>query len=219
MTRSNDLNSEGVALLHKGRKVDALRNFREAMVCVQAEMAELHDRQLEMISESSEHRILCVGVGSEEDALYSQSSPHNRVALFNKAFALELVNPDVGSGELLTAIVLYNTGLYYHLCAIMSGNKGRFHKAKSIYRMGLDILRGNEDASVDLSLLSMAIFTNLAHISSHFAMDAVARELLGLVKKILKTRSVYDDNHADEYSFFYLLSMSQQGQLSPAPAA
>lgn len=136
---------------------------------------------------------------------------------------------DKGTSELdehrLTAVVLYNMALCYHLRATQqqgSSNDRFVRKAIRLYNLALELLQGNPDSRPRSSdaLVCLAVLNNLGHAYQHFNEVEKAQSCFDQLVSVLQSSPVaatYDS--IQDVNHFALTALLHDQVFPTAPAA
>jgi hypothetical protein len=170
---------------------------------------------------------LCSLISMSEDANH-KVSPGNYFSIYKRAFLMDVHDREMDLlGWLrcvphMPAVLLYNTGLVFHLLALQTGSTSVFLKALELYKLSMIILEDNAKNGFyvsELDILMLALTNNMGHCHSHFHnLDDVSMCLERMSKVFLLSVSTVLLSD-DEYAFFYrvtLMSPHRTPVLAPA---
>jgi hypothetical protein len=205
----NDMNSKGVALLKSTQPKKAIDAFRAALKTLQRG---LHDDE----AWNNEHHtgmhcmecaVRCVDIEESYCSDNLVSSPHNKLAVFDRCFILQ----EDCSNEVLSSILIYNMGLAFHHFALRIGKSKLFEESLRLYNMSYQLIQ-HQICSVQLggysNVLVMAITNNMAHINEHFCRyDQVVALINNLEVRLSMTQSnsALLPRDSNFYAFFYVI--------------
>lgn len=122
-------------------------------------------------------------VFGQEEVAASMNPPGVHFAIFEHAVSIDAGNAaatrDIGDPWSLSAMVAYNLGLFYHVQALVDGEVTQLSQARSYYVRAFSYLFEQQEHGrqyqpyccdngniLEATLLSMAIYNNLGHVSS-----------------------------------------------------
>jgi tetratricopeptide (TPR) repeat protein len=197
-----DINASAVSLFQRGSHEEAKAMFVEALrrvhiFCLQSEceFIDTDDVQLEggklrcfddtPLNSPFSSSSYSIAPSAERKDVYAQ-------VIYGSAFLLSSDIPLVS--DAVTAVLLYNVGLFYHRQGIHSGKSTPYRKAMALYRKSFSLLRRRTDSSA-LLVLEAAICYNLAHIYQAAFCDtataqATMRQLVPVVDSMMCSANV-----------------------------
>lgn len=185
MTSLLDLNNEAVELLRQKKVAGAIEGFHR--IIHQARAAMLHCEQHKSNNSDASFRNQAYqkysikGMSLHGLSRLPSTSPHNVVAVYERAFAFDRTFDPIANQVLFNAVVFFNLALAYHRMALteIKDSDLNMKQALSWYRRGLNAVRENRTASPasdQLFLLALAFLNNMGHVLWHFfrVKDAIA---------------------------------------------
>ena len=217
------MNRESLALMCNGDYVEAAGLLRSALRRILNQVHEEADEDNELDVALIE--VSSYPVASMMDTSKEYSIDHNTVSLFDRALSFdeEISDEEIMSASVLqsqvSATLLYNMGLCYHLKGTMTaGNQeSMFNKALKLYRMSTEVIKS---ASVAIgTLVSLAVANNMSHLFAHSFNSPELQRCLGWIRSTLSVMEC-DGTLADDYLHFRMNVLLLHGQeWKAAPAA
>jgi hypothetical protein len=222
------LNNNAVNLMQQGNFEKVASEFRSALAVLhrvgQHGGVDLNDKVTTN----------CISVRSVplDDLLFDTSShqDHHAFSLFDRALVIDNAKLaaacSIGGQDCITAVVLFNVALAFHL----QGRRNiclqqtSFKKALQLYKMAFEIMERwldfvDSDEEVNL-LVYLAVINNIGHIHSHFCEGREAQHCLHLLHVGLETaKSSGIDLFSEEYLLFSMNALILRGQVAAAAAA
>lgn len=216
-------NTNGVMSMQKGNMHAALQLFKSGLASLLAEVSASGDEDLAPITLDCENSIVCRVTGDSDsnvvheekllESVNSQFLPYNRdegkIAIFNRPI---LVSPNITSSatqtdsnryapEILTSVLLYNSGLALHLCGLANASTRPLQRARQLYCLSQESLQRCWEAipfvdrySHPFDLIYVATETNIGHILAYSCMDTIelTRRTVNLTTRLSQTLSSKD---------------------------
>ncbi len=159
---------------------------------------------------------------SNAETDYLSTSPDNSFQFYDRPFVLtsSSVNEKVHDSA-MTAILLYNMALTYHMKALRTCATKELYRALKLYRMSFDVLQDNSNISCDMvDLLLLALINNMGFIHSEFYdWDKMKNSHEVLHSLFMAACDISSSLEAKDCNFFsYVLSAHYQIS-SASPAA
>lgn len=140
--------------------------------------------------------------------------------IYGSAFLLSSDIPLVA--EAVSAILLYNLGLFYHKKAMRSGKSILYMKAMGLYRKSLRLLKKRYESSA-LLVLEAAICYNLAHVyQAAFCDTAMAQASMRHLGSVVASMAYSENVQPTDLCFFQnslTLFVDMKSHLMFSPAA
>jgi hypothetical protein len=163
-----DMNARGVYLLQNNRFSDALTVFREALAELRSEILASSEvtQAFPSCSEQSQGTLESTlvsfpGILCPVDRSINKIEQIDSYLLFARPLGLGSGGSSIIDDDLLSGILLFNTGLTRHLQGSKSGKANIVLQALELYKIAFSIFASCETA--DTSLASMAIINNRGH--------------------------------------------------------
>jgi tetratricopeptide (TPR) repeat protein len=159
------MHSQGLVCLREASYMKAASVFRLALRKL---LSHVSDNEV-----STPHGEMNVQAVSVEGLTKSNMSDYSCVALYDRAIACmtAISDDEIASSTKLqnkiSALLLYNMGLTYHLMGLTDAGTMNLKKALKLYKMAAEICNNDADVS-SICLVSLAISNNMCHIYSCF---------------------------------------------------
>ena len=157
----------GIVALRKGQLLSAVREMRASLETLHSELG--------MESHPPSHpfprmlpSVVSIPVNPELAQLSKNSSPDNEFDLCLTCF--DLTFDECDDSDLVASVLLYNFAFGMHLYGLNTGTSRHLQRAMILYKKAKALIehRRGDDR---LSHISLALWTNLGHVSSHFLMQ------------------------------------------------
>ena len=219
------LNRQAIELLQDGQYSEASALFREALSQLLSQMIE--ETQGLRLEDNIKFRPVLVreSTGPSSEKLHYQDG--NAFSLYDRAFLFDAVADAEATllttekyQNIMSAILLYNLGLTYHLMGMqnLTSLDTNLKKALKLYTMILDIADKCQDDDVS-NIFFLAAWNNMGHVHSQFCDEREVQRCLECLRSVLAVIDDHDEAWDEDYSYFQMNVLFLHGQDSVATAA
>lgn len=238
-----NLNAEGVRLMQQEKLTEAIAYFRRGLVTLITRVREHPGRgsdslpnrfayvQVDECDDSKSKRIL---ISAPLPELSSDVVHEDVLLLFNRALlpSLDITDQLGGDSELflqiMSGVLLYNTGLTHHLHGLKKGDSQQLYRALEVYAMAEIFLTSTlprREAWLNLGLMALVNNTGFIHAFFHsFGETGInCEELLLLLSSPdempVSTNGATSISEKERHVFAYNAYVFQASRLTSASAA
>jgi hypothetical protein len=215
-----ELNNNAVACLCAGYSVEAMTLLQVSLSKLRSKFAESRDSgpKASGIDESVKQgeefeagptvmpsgridRAECPTVGAVKDTSF--------LTMYRQAFLVQVDALSSDDDSALSAVVLFNMALLHHTQGLTDGKSEALERANRLYSMAVDIVLVFESPK-GTCLLLLALYNNLAHLSSLLFRTDEMIDRLEQMRRILSTDGLLSEEkhmNIDDYAIFSLNTM------------
>ena len=203
----------GIAMMQDGQLIHAVRQMRDSIATLQ------RDLETQTSDERRDHlsypQIISVPIEYDLESKETAASPNNDFPLCMRCFDTNVLVCD--DNEMVACVLMYNFAVAVHLHGISTGKGRHFQRAFLLYKKA-KLMVESKWGDARYAHLTLALWTNLGHISSHLMMHEEVGFCRHNIRMLLETVPETCLSTRDSL-FFYGLLVQDLGMICKNAAA
>jgi hypothetical protein len=214
-----ELNNNAVACWCAGYSVEAMTLLQVSLSKLRSKFAESRDtgpkaNDIESAKQGEEFEagptvMPCGRIACAEGPTAGDAKDTSFLTMYKQAFLVQVDALSSDDDSALSAVVLFNMALLHHVQCLTDGTSEALERANRLYSMAVDIVLVF-DSPKGTCLLLLALYNNLAHISSLLFRTDEMIDHLEQMRRILATDGLLEEEkhvNIDDYAIFSLNTM------------